>query len=126
MTEPTTDIKDTFIAETLAESFARFESALEQRIKDSAASGLAKTASGIQSPQGQCNYKLDANAKTPLIRVMIMNEQGEAKKREFFADAVGTGILKMRLVWREKEGNQEYSSEELAEFCFNELLTPVA
>jgi hypothetical protein len=73
---------------------------------------------------------LDSNRARPAIVVVVasMTQQDQRTKFQFVADAVGMGILNMRLVWRDENGGQLLNSDELAEFCFNELLalTPVA
>jgi hypothetical protein len=126
--DPTADITDTFIAETLFDGFEKFEASLAQRAKQHAAVKL--TAGGLASPDAQCSYKLDSNRARPAIVVVVasMTQQDQRTKFQFVADAVGMGILNMRLVWRDENGGQLLNSDELAEFCFNELLalTPVA
>lgn len=127
MSDPTYDIKDTFIMESVGKAFEQFEDALgllsTKKPQVKVSPGLLKTNAA------ECVYKLDNN--TPPLAFLRMNiNAGDKNKRyEFQADTVGTGILNMRLVWRASTGgNRTFSSEELAEYCFDEILntSPVA
>lgn len=126
--DPTADIKDTFISETLMDGFDKFEESLSQRAKQHP--GVKLTSGGLVSDHAQCSYKLDTNSVRPAMVVVVasMKQQDQRAKFKFVADTVGTGILNMRLVWRQDGGGQLLNSDELAEFCFNELVavSPVA
>jgi hypothetical protein len=125
--DPTADIKDTFISESLFDAFERFEQALAEHVEQSS-SKVKISSGGMQTQHAQCSYRLDTNTPRPVIRVTIASGDNKPIKHEFVADTVGSGILNMRLVWRDQSGGQLLSSVELAEFCFNELVatSPVA
>ena len=118
--DPTADIKETFISETIKDGFANFEKKLEEHAK--AAADVTRTANGFQTEHAEMTFRLDTSNARPIIRLMISAGDNRSKY-EFTADATGTGILKMQLAWREKTGGQLLSTDQLAEFCFNEFLS---
>jgi len=117
--DPTADIKETFISETIKDGFEKFGQKLHEHAK---AKNVRCTANGVETDKAQCSYGLDTSGARPVIRVMIASGD-DRNKYEFTADAIGTGILNMKLAWREKTGGQLLSNDELAEFCFNEFLS---
>lgn len=119
MSDPTADIKDTFVSESLLEAFDRFETALAEHAKKHPQ--IKHSSGSMNSGSVECVYKLDTNTAQPAIRMAIA--QGDQRsKHEFCADAVGNGILNMRLIWRDRDNNRTFSSEELAEHCLTELM----